>query len=66
MEAAINLTEYFRATAKKVYRLISQPKHELTLKEAAIFLKGKGHSQSAIARMLKCSQQNVNKIFSQL
>lgn len=66
MEAAINLTEYFRATAKKVYRLINQQRKELSTKEAAIFLKDKGHSQSAIARMLKCSQQNVNKIFSQI
>jgi hypothetical protein len=64
MQYAVNLTEYFRCTAKKVYRKIfaNSGKEEVTKKDIIKFLHESGKSQSEIARFLECSQPYVNKV----
>jgi predicted transcriptional regulator len=64
MQYAVNLTEYFRCTAKKVYRKIfaNSGKEEVTKKDIIKFLHESGKTQSEIARFLECSQPYVNKV----
>jgi hypothetical protein len=63
MRSAISLTEYFRATALKVYyKIFSGKTVELNKKDVIRYCKGLGASQNEIATALKVSQQYVQKI----
>lgn len=60
MQAAINLTEYFRITANKVYGIISQTNSNQ--KDVAKYLAALDNSQTDIAKIMKVSQPYINKI----
>jgi hypothetical protein len=62
--SAINLTEYFRATALKVYRRIFKDAGNETLNNKSVihYCNKRGASQNDIAGALKVSQQYVQKI----
>ena len=62
MQHAVEITEYFRATALKVHKHIKRGDKEVS--KAAIIkkLSDLGHSQKAIAKMLDVSQPYVSKI----
>ncbi|MBE7442124.1 MAG: DUF3987 domain-containing protein [Flavobacteriales bacterium] len=64
MQTAIELTEYFRATALKVYDKIFKDtgNSNLNKKDVAKYCHSLGASQNEIATALKVSQQYVNKI----
>ena len=62
MKAAINLCEYFRVTAKKVYNILNQSTDRNNKKEVAKYLQMLGNSQNEIANVLKVSQQYISKI----
>lgn len=60
---AINITEYFRATSKKVEEVLHGKKTSLLDNSSvAQFLDKKGNSQHEIANVLKISQPAVHKI----
>jgi hypothetical protein len=62
MQSAIRLAEYFRLTAKKVYRIISKERSGITNKDVVKYLTSLGHnSQTDIAKVLDISQQSVSK-----
>jgi hypothetical protein len=66
MKAALDITEYFRATGIKFYNhLQSDETDQLTNKSVAQFLYAKSNSQSDIARIMKCSPQYIQKILKQ-
>lgn len=60
MHQAIELTEYFRITAKKVYDIISPSGNDK--KQIIRYLSDLGNSQTDIARVTKVSQQYVSKV----
>ncbi|MBX2960842.1 MAG: DUF3987 domain-containing protein [Flavobacteriales bacterium] len=64
MQTAIELTEYFRATALKVYDKIFKDtgNSNLNKKDVAKYCHSLGASQNEIAASLKVSQQYVQKI----
>jgi hypothetical protein len=66
MQTAIDLTEYFRTTALKVYSNIFKDSKlkplEITTKDVAKYCTKLGASQTKIAGALKISQQAVNKL----
>ncbi|MCB9032230.1 MAG: DUF3987 domain-containing protein [Chitinophagales bacterium] len=64
MRTAIELTEYFRATALKVYHKIFKKNRstDVDKKDVIKYLNSIGASQNEIAKVLKVSQQYVNKI----
>lgn len=62
MQAAINLTEYFRITAKKVYNILNQNNDRNSKKDIAKYLMTLGNSQNEIANVLKVTQQYISKI----
>jgi len=63
MQTAINLTEYFRTTALKVYdKIFIDNTPELNKKDVASYCKSLGASQNEIANAIKVTQQYVNKI----
>jgi len=63
MQAALDITEYFRITGLKVYNyLVQGDTYTLTKKNVAHFLTDLGNSQSEIARVLKCTQQNIQQL----
>lgn len=63
MQASIDLAEYYRATAIKVYNHLSNGKEsELDKKTVAKYLRSLGSSQNEIATALKVSQQYIDKI----
>ncbi len=63
MKTAIDLTEYFRATAQKVHEKLFTPRTDAeTTREVIKYLAGKGHSQSQIAGMVRTSQPYINKV----
>ena len=64
MQYAVEITEYFRATALKVYKHIKQnaSSKSKSKKELAIYLSELGNSQNTIASVLKVSQPFINKI----
>ena len=62
MQAAINLTEYFRITAKKVYNIINQSVERNNKKDIAKYLLTLDNSQTEVAKVLKVSQQYISKI----
>jgi len=66
MQTAIQLIEYFRATALKVYHKIFKDtgKANLNKKEVIKYLSSVGASQNEIAAPLKISQQYVNKVLN--
>lgn len=62
MNSAIELVEYFRITAHKVYLTISQGNETKNKKSIAKYLISIGNSQSETANILKVSQQYISKI----
>jgi hypothetical protein len=63
MQTSIDVTEYFRKTALKVYDNIFQKSKDLTKIEVMQYLAHKQNlSQNEIARIMNCSQPYVNKI----
>lgn len=64
MQTAIELTEYFRATALKVYHKIFKDTGNANFnkKDVIKYLSSTGASQNEIAKALKVSQQYVNKV----
>ena len=67
MQTAIDLTEYFRATALKVYHKIfidggNSSNSNMNKKDVAKYLHSLGISQTEIAKTLNVSQQYINKI----
>lgn len=64
MQTAIELIEYFRATALKVYHKIFKENRstDIDKKDIIKFLNSNGTSQNEIANVLKVSQPYVNKI----
>tara|TARA_B110000971_G_scaffold164276_1_gene168151 strand:- start:291 stop:2399 length:2109 start_codon:yes stop_codon:yes gene_type:complete len=63
MQTAINLTEYFRATALKVYdKIFIGDVPEMNKKDVAKFCKSLGASQNDIGKAIKTSQQYVAKL----
>jgi len=62
MAAAINITEYFRATALKVYRKLFNNSKKLDTKEVIKFLSDLGISQTKISELLGVSQPYVSKV----
>lgn len=64
MQTAIELTEYFRATALKVYHKIFKDNGNANIdkKDVIKYLSSTGASQNEIAKAIKVSQQYVNKI----
>jgi len=66
MQTAIDLTEYFRATALKVYhKIFLDNAPQLNKKEVAKYCKSLGASQNEIASAIKTSQQYVGKILKE-
>jgi hypothetical protein len=66
MQTAIELTEYFRATALKVYHKIfkGNTNAELNKKDVIKYLNSLGASQTEIAKATKVTQQYINKILN--
>ena len=63
MQTAVNLTEYFRATALKVYdKIFNDNVSEMNKKDVAKFCKSLGASQNDIGKAIKTSQQYVAKL----
>lgn len=62
MQTAIEITEYFRITAVKVYSKIFNDDKSMDKKDVINFMSSLGKSQSEIARVLGLSQPYVNKI----
>jgi len=63
MKTAIDITEYFRATALKVYdKIFSDNSKSLDKKEVIKYMSSLGKSQSDIARALNVTQPYVNRI----
>ncbi|MGE0560469.1 MAG: DUF3987 domain-containing protein [Flavobacteriales bacterium] len=64
MQTAIELTEYFRATALKVYHkiFVDSGNSNMNKKDVIKYLSSIGASQNEIATALKVSQPYVNKI----
>lgn len=66
MKTAIDLTEYFRATAVKVYnKIFVDNKTHLNKKEVIKYCRSLGASQNDIAKAIKTKQQYVSKILIQ-
>jgi hypothetical protein len=65
IQAAINMTEYFKTTGEKVFRQLENNSIQgLNNKNVEQFLNiEKKYNQSEISRILKISHQYVNKIF---
>jgi len=65
MAAAISITEYFRATALKVYHKLFDNGAGTNTKDVIKFLSRLGNSQNKIAEVLGVTQPYVNKILNQ-
>lgn len=66
MRAALNITEYFRVTALKVYhKLFDYRNGTVNKKDLIKYLSSLGNSQNEIAEVVKVSQQYVNKILNE-
>ncbi len=62
MNSAIDITEYFRQTALKVYRKIfKEEDNKLSDKDIAIYLYNSGKNKSEIASILKLHRQQVQR-----
>ena len=62
MLTAINLTEYFRSTALKVYKKIFIDNNTLNKKDVIKYCHSLGASQNEIALATKVSQPYIQKI----
>jgi hypothetical protein len=62
MQAGIAITEYFRATGKKVHNQLTAGDKGLNPKVVAAYLREKGASQNKIAAVLNVSQSYVSQI----
>ena len=66
MQTAVNLIEYFRVTAMKVYdKIFIDNIPKISKKDVAKYCKSLGASQSQIATAIKTSQQYVGKILKE-
>ena len=64
MNTAVNITEYFRVTALKVYHKLFDNSNTLNNKEVIKFLSGLGNSQSKIAEVIGVKQPYVSKVLN--
>ena len=66
MRSAVEVTEYFRTTALKVYNKIfkDKPNSDINKKDVIRFLHGDGHSQNHIAKIMNLSQPYINKVLN--
>lgn len=64
MTAALNITEYFRKTALKVFHKLFDNPIGTNTKEVIKFLSGLGHSQNEIAHIVRKTQQYVSKVLN--
>lgn len=62
MAAALSITEYFRATALKVYNKLFDHKNEPNKKEIIKYLSSIGNSQIKIAEVMKVAQPYISKV----
>ena len=63
MQTAINLTEYFRTTALKVYdKIFIDNIPTLNKKDVVKYCRSLGASQNEIAKAVKTSQQYIGKL----
>ncbi len=62
MKSALDITEYFRATALKVYDKLFGNNKSPDIKEIIKYLYKLGHSQTTIAGIMQKSQPYVNKV----
>lgn len=62
MKSAINITEYFRATGRKIFKKLNSVHSGIDKKSVAKYLESLGNSQPNIASILKVSQPYINKI----
>ena len=66
MQTAINLTEYFRATALKVYdKIYIDNTPPLNKKDVVKYCRSLGASQNEIAKAVKTSQQYIGKLLKE-
>ena len=66
MQTALNITEYFRATALKVFHKLFDCRNGSPNKKDVIkLLSSLGNSQNEIAEVVKVSQQYINKILNE-
>ncbi len=65
MRHAVEITEYFRATALKVHKHIKRSDKEVSKSAVIKYLSSLGNSQKAIAKMLDVSQPYVSKIIKE-
>ena len=61
MEGALCLTEYFRATALKVYRKLFGPDGYINKRATAIYLFNRGMHKTDIARIMGTSRPNLDR-----
>ncbi len=66
LQSAIDITEYFRQTARKIGGMLSGNSAPIPVKtkDIILFLSASGKSQSEIARILGISQQYASKVLS--
>lgn len=63
MQTALDITEYFRATALKVYDIIfKEPEKNLDKKSVAKFLFRLGNQKTLLAEVLKTSRSQLNRL----
>ena len=64
MQAAIDVTEYFRSTAEKVYQKLNVGgiNEKLVIK----YLSEKGQSQTQISEIVQKSQPYINKVLKKM
>lgn len=65
MQGAIEMTEYFKWTALKVYQTLNGEQKEIDTKKVIRYLSAKHHTQTQIAQIIGSSHQYVNKILKE-
>jgi DNA-binding XRE family transcriptional regulator len=66
IQTAINLTEYFRATALKVYdKIYIDNTPPMNKKDVVKYCRSLGASQNEIAKAIKTSQQYIGKLLKE-
>lgn len=65
MAAALSITEYFRATALKVYHKLFDSNNEPSKKAIIKYLSEIGNSQTKIAEVMKVAQPYVSKVLKE-
>ena len=65
MQAAIDITEYFKWTALKVHQKLFGEQKDIDTKKVIRYLSAKNHTQTRIAHIIGSSQSYVNKILNE-